>query len=777
MSTTLQTTIAEEVARLETRDVEHLVAGDSFVRYWPDISNQAAGGLMLTLRTTATVVGPYADGHVVSGTFALGRVWCMESDASERAVTIYQTLTKTWTYSEAEGEDGLPTPIPMARIQVLDAFSLSEGVDYVEGRRYLNLNPASKAEFMAMTITPPTGYTEKDRRWDVDDGEKRTATMSILFRKVTWQAFDYTSPDYFYYTQQDTDYQIKIEVWDGILNSDVLTGLYTVDTPATLHVIEARLRDNRNGSMGVSRTVVTRVTEATLDGQAIQRPHALSTGTIDSRRIIYDNYTLARIEAITDVPVPAGYTLNGFEDNYAGTKLRRRIYTCTKATWNDFDVDNPTFSYTLNPEGWGKTIWDVWEGVVNSDKLTGLYTAPSGYVIKNTTVTDTHDGALSIRRERSRLLDGKQTTSYSTIRPHGWDTITVSSIEATYDNYVPGSLPDKSSFPAGYTLIEWPTVINSNGHLRRVYLLESVTYPNAVDGSTSLPATSRVVSMSGHDSQNDNAITRTLEYKGFNIDTYGASALAALSVSQDANTYVVDSATIGEGARGEAVIRRVLRMANTLTAESDGIMREASLKDGSTADGFLRWWPNLTSSAADTLITTLRANSTFLGLEKPGQDDEYDQYDNAKLWRQPVGDTGLFNVMQHGTNDIGSESWYDGKYVESHRIFQYYVPSDIGEKVGYVCRIDKYCTANYLGALTFCKSSSYMLTERRPYAATTPGSETPREGSIDRLEPQGLYLAERILWTKAKTLNAGVGDFNDLGDMSPQDPPNPFIYA
>lgn len=182
MSAILLKTTLERDARLVSEEGRPFEAGFVLVRRWEHINPQDVDELVDVLQLVKTVTTPLADQQDYAGTFAVSSV---RADATELdSVHITQTLTLIITpTSQAQ----LPTAICSREKEVLQPFSIQEGIDNLFVCTYRNLNPNDTTRDLMMTISisiPASGFSEKDRKFTIDDN--RIGILTVLWRKVDW---------------------------------------------------------------------------------------------------------------------------------------------------------------------------------------------------------------------------------------------------------------------------------------------------------------------------------------------------------------------------------------------------------------------------------------------------------------------------------------------------------------------------------------------------------------------------------------------------------------
>lgn len=189
MSGNLRTTTAEADAILQGRRADSYIAGDQVTRFWSEINSTVADTLVTTLRGVTSVATPKADNQTLAGTWAVSDVWQDEGD--RRWSTIFQKLTKINALSGSPIAADLPTPIEMARDEIVNAFDLQEGHEHSIGYQYLHMAPGVRDDLMDLDVSSlePSGagdYAEKDRDFKIEEAGDRTGTLVVLWQKVVW---------------------------------------------------------------------------------------------------------------------------------------------------------------------------------------------------------------------------------------------------------------------------------------------------------------------------------------------------------------------------------------------------------------------------------------------------------------------------------------------------------------------------------------------------------------------------------------------------------------
>lgn len=199
---TLNTTTGDTEARLvkaEATPVPHGTAANynyNFTRVWPWVDPTYADGLLDTLAKTLSVSNPYADGQQYTGTFAI-TTW-MEEDSvdGERAVHIFQGMTKVPAATDCDTAAEL-VAYPYVIVQseeILDAFgdAAHQGDEDIISFTWQNMNQGSRSGLMSETSANyttqlgalVTGYTYLNRKWK--DEPNNTGTFMLLYQNEAW---------------------------------------------------------------------------------------------------------------------------------------------------------------------------------------------------------------------------------------------------------------------------------------------------------------------------------------------------------------------------------------------------------------------------------------------------------------------------------------------------------------------------------------------------------------------------------------------------------------
>lgn len=191
MTDILKTTLAEADARLVSQqgDVPVVLADADtkariLVREWPFIDASVADSLITTMLATTYIVGPQVNGEVYEGLFAVSDVWAEEND--ERSVNVRQKLTRV---DAVTTQADLPYPIIFGTDDTFRIFQIESGTGDTRTYVYLYLTAGSREPCLDPTVvvlSPPSGFTEVMRKFEVGDKGDRTGTLYVFYRKVTW---------------------------------------------------------------------------------------------------------------------------------------------------------------------------------------------------------------------------------------------------------------------------------------------------------------------------------------------------------------------------------------------------------------------------------------------------------------------------------------------------------------------------------------------------------------------------------------------------------------
>lgn len=181
----LTLTLTDAGWRVVQEPLDPKAAGAVLVRETPNMDATVMKGLMSTQLSTLTVTDPVADGQTYTGLWVLSKPEAIPTEGDDRRwFSLRQTLTKV---TNATTQETLPTSyIDQDGMDVLNVFQLEEGITDHIARSWLFLNPAQQTTILGLTITPPSGYVEKQRKVIIEEAGNRTMTLTILFRKVTW---------------------------------------------------------------------------------------------------------------------------------------------------------------------------------------------------------------------------------------------------------------------------------------------------------------------------------------------------------------------------------------------------------------------------------------------------------------------------------------------------------------------------------------------------------------------------------------------------------------
>jgi len=208
-------------------------------------------------------------------------------------------------------------------------------------------------------LVPYSGFSFYQRRF-VYDEETHTATFTIEFRQVAWNAWGHDSYDEDYYEYENAgtnnEKEVRVNTWVAIQNSDVKTAVDDLRagnrTTAGYTLRGIRVSNRRNGSCDIitrERVIINGSDQ--LFGKEILRPfgwpHCI--GTREHTWIVFEGYEthsdlLAAVGAAAAETPPATYTFVRFEDGKDGDGFYRRRYDYEKVTWTNFTDATPGLS-------------------------------------------------------------------------------------------------------------------------------------------------------------------------------------------------------------------------------------------------------------------------------------------------------------------------------------------------------------------------------------------------------------------------------------------------
>lgn len=341
----LLTTIADSDWRLVQGPTDTPVPGNQFVREVQNIDASVVESLRATALGTLAISNPYIDGVQKTGTYYLSDCGTIKQGGGpyEGSATLRETLTLVLA-GTATGT--LTTKIRMEGKDILNAFALRSTTEEFVSDQYRYLNPANEAAIEALSITPPTGYTEVKRRTDIEERGDRTCTLNVLYKKISGLTAWGGAPDIIDYfdvgskagqaVQGEVNGMVKF--WFGIQKSDQATAIAAIrdgtgsGVPDTGYIVtRAYVHDNQDGSLTFEQTIVKQVVSKDLTGQTIVDPFGYYPGTLDQIETVYDNYTATDVGSISEA-VPSGYKLIRVDPQLSGT-FYRITYLYRKATW------------------------------------------------------------------------------------------------------------------------------------------------------------------------------------------------------------------------------------------------------------------------------------------------------------------------------------------------------------------------------------------------------------------------------------------------------------
>ena len=650
LNTTATATAFNDAARLVEKSHDVLAEGSTLLRCQPHMDATVADALIAALETQGFTLpaSPVvkADGQQYAGRFVRSKLYMTEPSDQEtgpREVTVYEGLTKIHIVAT---EADLPPPIEMARKEILDAFSLEEGTREMIGYKYVNLDPTARAALMALDITPPTDYLEKDRRFDVEEAGNRTGTLLVLFFKMTWNAFNEASPDHTSYDNYGTEHQRITEEWYNVTveNGSALSALYTGDTD--YNVMRVNIRDNKNGSMDVTReqwheAIGEGSSELEAERIKLMNPHALQYGTLNRLTVINENMSATATAYATPTGGVGSWILVDTYEEFTQNGLWNKYYIYETVVWREWgktyaggaSTAADTTAYdnagTANER---ERITKTWLGVRKADIATAIaairtgdtgYTPESGYIITNAGVRDNQDGSITLVQVQKKQVNNKDAgTSAAAIidavNPHGWDGGTISAIHTHYEHFTAAGLAAAISGEAAPTiggvqsvLAQVHETIDGDGLYSRVYRYEVPSFTNT----------------SGSTPNKGLANTRTLGWRnmadpggtpveGLDVklidggDGIPIAGLAEILGNQTPTSgYSIDALDISDNHNGSGNLRRTQTKQR---GTGDNFYRHWVAANGRQEEQETVLWKNLTDENATTLYNNAKTYSTNL---------------------------------------------------------------------------------------------------------------------------------------------------------------------
>ncbi|MBW1782447.1 MAG: hypothetical protein JRL30_17105 [Deltaproteobacteria bacterium] len=696
-TSSLRTTTSEATAQLVRRDAQVLSPGDVLVQGWPEIDPTVADTLVTAMRGVATVTNPKADGQTITGRFAVSKVESFEDE--RRWVKIHRTLTKI------AADDALTTPIQMGREEVMNAFSLAEGTDNSVGYDYLYLDPADRATYIAKAVTPPAGYAEADRRFEV--GADMTGTLQVLFRKVTWTAWAAASiawTDYFDYAGE-RDGQVRH--YAGIAKGDLAAAVAALlSAPAGYALDQLAVSDNRDGSISLAQTIREKTDDAVpaQTDQVTLNKHGLVEGMQYVFRVVFDDFSASDTLTPTN-PDDVHYSLKDTATTLKANGRYRRTYFYEYTSWTAWaDVaTTPTMTTEGAPNGNRETLRNTWFGIGNATAVSTIVTAletpvpdASTHEVMTIEVTDNHNGSLTVRQDLLEIIDGDQENSEEETNPLGLGNVTITTRDYVYDGYkTEGTIPDPGAI-GGYISAGHTTILKSDGYYRRVY-----KYVKGDWEGSELPSPD-LMSVQGGGTKDEAGEVRTNVYHGLSV-AYAKAQEAALAATSD----IVRVQPLADG--GATLIRRISTPNSGYASAANYHEHSAGSTEAGTPNKYVRLYPGLTAAQANTLYAALKVEGTSF-VVATGSGPSNVTYMTTGVRYIEDQDSAKVTIIQEGTRAMAEDAWqeyYDGQIIYYYRVYSSIEPTQEDFRPAeQVVRVDRKVTVTKTTAYDWVAAST-----------------------------------------------------------------------
>ena len=418
-----------------------------------------------------------------------------------------------------------------------------------------------------------------------------------------------------------------------------------------------------------------------------------------------------------------------------------------------------------------ETITKTWENIANGDMATAISdirlgtttAAESGYIIVDTGIRDNHNGSLNIfqvQRKQVNDVDEAPTASNDTfyVDPLGLEPGQIDEIRTIYDDFTKVGLTTAvaaESAPATYTTLGPRTSMKGNGLYRRVYTYRKATWPNTV--TTGTPAREEQTAAYGGDSEKKIGAHRAESYYGLAIAD-AESVVQQLKDNTDDTTQAVDWIRYNLGPQGSATVTRFRSEFNTDILTTDALIQEIRAVVGSQQAAYVRFWPALSPTDADTLVASG-------GVARSDFTADAVVYSHSTV-RRKTDSAGRVDVIQVGVvpeiNFSGSGNWSgfdrDDEWKQTFVtdvdgvLYRY----TIGKKLSSQTVADSYANGGSPVVAAIYLNSPIL----------EAGGASRKGGEVKRIENLTTkYLATREIWEVTSSIT-GSDEFGTLGDLS-----------
>lgn len=239
-----------------------------------------------------------------------------------------------------------------------------------------------------------------------------TAKFTVLFRRVGWQTWTAALANgprvmargNYGHEQERWELQwlgVRIADQGAAMSAAFDTLINTEPLGFNDHVTESvNCRDNGNGSFTLTIQIKEKL-DHSLPAKEISRPHDFRSSTFERLRYVWEDYTLAAVNALAD-PTSSGYTFVSREVNGpTSTGLYSLTAILEKPTHRAWDT---TIDMTdlVNPNGTMKGQNESYLAIQKADRDTAvgaLDNNPSGYATQSVSVSTRGDGSIDVTRQ------------------------------------------------------------------------------------------------------------------------------------------------------------------------------------------------------------------------------------------------------------------------------------------------------------------------------------------------------------------------------------------
>lgn len=300
-----------------------------------------------------------------------------------------------------------------------------------------------------------------------------------------------------------------------------------------------------------------------------------------------------------------------------------------KVAWNAFAEASPDISWYDNYDTQHQRINEVWLHVTNTDDLTDLYTADTGYNVMEISKTE-GDGYLTVKRVQYRQATGSEDNN-EVMNPNGLNPGTITRVIESKSDFK--TKPTISGTLGTAGVESFSTNLQSNGLWSSRQVTVTVAWTNRWTAAAGINGKQLMENKNASGFQNTQVHDATGVSAANGITDFNAGAIAADS------GYVTLMSELIERANGERIVRRIQGTVYTTTSEAAASVYELNAAVAGQQKAIGRWWPRRDSTAMTTLTT-----GTGKAISDITTPDAYTHY-RCKI--QDNGD-GTYDVYQVG---------------------------------------------------------------------------------------------------------------------------------